>query len=383
MQKNEQLTNQVKELTKLLESAKLYMKVVDFDKAIEMLLVAREESKRSESWQTYLDSVILLIRLYSERLEIENATEIILEVFQLALSGKISLTARFYYVLGMCQYLQEKYSLALENFEKGLALAHIEESTLDKVYNLIGIANAQLERGRVSEASTAIHAGIELAYNREIRELKPHLLLIRSQLSIQLERYEEAKRILDSIRVNDKSSYDGRLSCMVCLCYGQLYMKWKRMDQARTALELGLTLIDRKNLKSLAKCFDSLLEEVNRNETEISELEISFGSPIEISESNLGSINLNSQHILGDLLELLASNLGRPQDKDEIVRKLWKCEYDPLIHDNKIYVTIKRLRQLIEPNPKRPIYLMRSRTGYFLNPNRKILVKTQKKGDIS
>ena len=34
----------------------------------------------------------------------------------------------------------------------------------------------------------------------------------------------------------------------------------------------------------------------------------------------------------------------------------------------KFNVTIRRLRKLLEPNPKKPYYILRTKEGYQLNP---------------
>ena len=53
--------------------------------------------------------------------------------------------------------------------------------------------------------------------------------------------------------------------------------------------------------------------------------------------------------------------------KEYLVENVWKQPYDPSVHDNKIYVTIKRLRKLIEPEYDKPKYLFRAKNGYYFN----------------
>nr|WP_295905720.1 hypothetical protein [uncultured Bdellovibrio sp.] len=47
--------------------------------------------------------------------------------------------------------------------------------------------------------------------------------------------------------------------------------------------------------------------------------------------------------------------------------KVWSQIYDPDLHDNLIYVSIKRLRTLIEPDLESPRYILRDRKGYYFN----------------
>ena len=39
-----------------------------------------------------------------------------------------------------------------------------------------------------------------------------------------------------------------------------------------------------------------------------------------------------------------------------------------MIHDSKVYTSISRLRKLIEPDFKRPRYILNERDGYAFNP---------------
>ena len=67
-----------------------------------------------------------------------------------------------------------------------------------------------------------------------------------------------------------------------------------------------------------------------------------------IVEKQKGCIELKNQFILLDLLKLFLLNPGVSYSKESIIQKVWKQEYLPEVHDNKIYVTIKRLREMIE-----------------------------------
>ena len=73
-----------------------------------------------------------------------------------------------------------------------------------------------------------------------------------------------------------------------------------------------------------------------------------------------------------DLLKLFISKQGEVFSKEFLVEHIWKQDYDPAVHDNKIYVTIKRLRKMIEPDYDRPKYIFRSKNGYFLNKSIKV-----------
>src|SRR5690606_17862702 len=64
----------------------------------------------------------------------------------------------------------------------------------------------------------------------------------------------------------------------------------------------------------------------------------------------------------------LASQPGKIFTKEELVDKIWRESYNPMIHDSKVYTSISRLRKLIEPDFRRPMYILNERDGYAFNP---------------
>jgi DNA-binding response OmpR family regulator len=99
-----------------------------------------------------------------------------------------------------------------------------------------------------------------------------------------------------------------------------------------------------------------------------------------VVEKKLGKVDFKNQFILLDLLRLFCQNQGQVYSKEFLVEQVWKQSYDPSVHDNKIYVTIKRLRKLIEPDFDKPKYIFRAKNGYFMNKSAKILLEKNEEG---
>ena len=95
---------------------------------------------------------------------------------------------------------------------------------------------------------------------------------------------------------------------------------------------------------------------------------------LSIHERSLGDVPIKNQFILLEMLSLFASNQGEIFSKEQLAERIWDQQYDAGVHDNKIYVTIKRLRQLIEPQVDHPKYIFRSRNGYYLNKSARVCV---------
>ena len=95
-----------------------------------------------------------------------------------------------------------------------------------------------------------------------------------------------------------------------------------------------------------------------------------------------GEINLRRQHLLIEILHQIALAHENKEDvdnrqglsKQEIIEKVWKEKYNPEAHDGKLYYNINRVRKLLEPDQKKPTYLLNWRQGYRLAPELKVRV---------
>lgn len=96
-----------------------------------------------------------------------------------------------------------------------------------------------------------------------------------------------------------------------------------------------------------------------------------------LREHDKGYVDFKNQHILLDLTVLFLKNPGTRFSKEDLIEIIWKQVYDPETHDNLIYVSIKRLRFLLEPNSESPKYILRDRQGYYLNSQTQIQFKTR------
>jgi DNA-binding winged helix-turn-helix (wHTH) protein len=87
-------------------------------------------------------------------------------------------------------------------------------------------------------------------------------------------------------------------------------------------------------------------------------------------------VDFGRQALLLNLFEILADQAGKPVGHEELTRLLWDQDYDPTTHDNKIYVSIRRLRELLEPSAVRSTMIVKDRQGYFVPfPIRKLALK--------
>lgn len=96
-----------------------------------------------------------------------------------------------------------------------------------------------------------------------------------------------------------------------------------------------------------------------------------------VREKHLGEIPFHNKFTLMKILLLLAQSPGREYSKEELANQIWEQDYNPLRHDNNIYININRLRKLIEPNPRESRYVMNGSRGYYFNPEMRVNISTK------
>jgi DNA-binding response OmpR family regulator len=162
----------------------------------------------------------------------------------------------------------------------------------------------------------------------------------------------------------------------ITLLYGMAltYKESGETDLARVYLKLAKKSADPASLKYLSRHIESQMGELGVSQND--EYDLIFDALTNsVTEKKKGRVDFKNQFILLDMLRLFMRHPGTVHSKEALVKQVWKQDYDPSIHDNKIYVTIKRLRKLIEPDYDKPKYIFRAKNGYYLNKNTKVLME--------
>ncbi|UXR63821.1 helix-turn-helix domain-containing protein [Bdellovibrio bacteriovorus] len=145
-------------------------------------------------------------------------------------------------------------------------------------------------------------------------------------------------------------------------------------EQHRIYAELALRGISQERAPRIYRLISSLCPEGIKTQETKFDFVIDEAARV-VREKQKGAIDFKNQHILYDLALLFIKNAGQRYSKEDLVETIWHQPYDPELHDNLIYVSIKRLRTLLEPDLESPRYILRDRKGYYFNPQSHIQFK--------
>jgi DNA-binding winged helix-turn-helix (wHTH) protein len=189
-----------------------------------------------------------------------------------------------------------------------------------------------------------------------------------------MKRYDEALELFWKSMESLKSQKNIHMYVSLLYAMGYTHLEAGDPDLARTYLTLAEQIVDPNNFVFLYRRIKEQLKRVSKPDAEAFDLVFENGSN-SVIERKKGRIDFKNQFILLDMLKLFLKNPGEVYSKEALVKAVWKQDYDPSVHDNKIYVTIKRLRQLIEPDFDKPKYIYRAKNGYYLNRNAKVAIQ--------
>ena len=357
-----------------LELGKLYYERCDFGIAIEKIRQAADGFFADKDFEQYLRCENYLLRMYAEREDAEEIRATKERLQDLVLKEGFDLSAKTYYTLGVCGLYKEQRELALEYFQKSLSIALANDSKEDICYAINVLAITYYGLGRYQEALKEIY-NLQIFFQvMDLPDVKISSQILNGHILRKLKKHDQALEVFwecyDLLR-EEKNMF---MYISLLRSLGVTYKDAGEFDMARLYLKLAKRSVDPVNLKYMTRNIESQLKELG--ETGRDEFDLIFDTlSNSVTERKKGRIDFKNQFILLDMLRLFMKQPGVVYSKEVLVKQVWKQDYDPMVHDNKIYVTIKRLRKLIEPDYDKPKYIFRAKNGYYLNKTAKILVQ--------
>jgi tetratricopeptide (TPR) repeat protein len=356
----------------LYEVARLYCDRGDFKLAIEKLKPAAELYESQRDFAGFLNCQNLLLRVFAEMEDTKAINTCKERLQELVIKEKVDLNSKTYYTLALCASYKAQHAVALEYLEKALALALAADDKKDICYAIYGLALVYFTLGRYEDALREIYNLQVFFQVLSLPEMKLSAQVMNGHILRRMGKFEQALEIF-------WQSYDGlktqkNLYMYINLLYamGVTYSESGEIDLGRMYLNLAKKAADPENLKHSHRRIEERLASLG--ERTDGKYDIIFNAASNsVVERKKGRVDFKNQFILLDLLRIFLRNPGEVYTKEALVSAVWRQQYDPRVHDNKIYVTIKRLRRMIEPDFDKPKYIFRAKNGYYLNKNTRVL----------
>jgi tetratricopeptide (TPR) repeat protein len=358
------------------ELATLYRAIGKFDEAKSKFQLALDGFKKTKKMDFYLKCQNALLRLHAEALDYEAINSIKEEIQDFVIKDSLELTSQTYYTLGICAAYKEQAELALDYFGKSLGLAFKDENKEDMCHAIFGIATCYLNQAKLAEALEEIQKLRVFFEVIQLPDLKNATEVLYGLVLCSQKKFEPAIEALWKAYEALKKEHNTATLINVLYALGKTYFSAGKKEEAKLYLRLAHKAVPKKHLIQSLNRITDLLEQLEDDKKLDYDLVLRLEDHA-VLEKNQGSVDFKNQFILLDLLYLFAKQPGKIFTKEDLVKHIWNQDYNPSVHDNKVYVTIKRLRKLLEPDLEKPFYIYRSKNGYFLNQNIKVKIESQ------
>lgn len=357
----------------------------EYTKALSEFERLSERLYRAGDWPRFVESSIYVLRLLAEQEDFKKVDRIEARLRDIEstkasrLAGSVSpkLWSRLHYVLGICHvYRGQQHEAAMDRFRDSIQAAIECDDRSALAWPLYGAATVLYARDRHDDAIRELEKLKTLLSCCPVPEIASsahllHALILRNQGKLD-QALQATWVAFESLR--DQPHLGLYLHTLATL--GTVFSLKNDPNTARLYLDLARRSLKRSEFPRIARIVDEALEKTGGSTKSYDlELNLSNGALVEVRK---GEIKFDGQFILRDLLRVfMEASVARPGatlSKEDLVREVWAEEYRPQSHDNKIYVNIKRLRRLIEPDDGSTEYILRGKLGYYLNPNLRIAI---------
>lgn len=360
--------------SELFDMGKLLGELGDFKASVKKLEEAADGYARSRDHKLYIKCLTLCMRMYAEMEDQKSLRAVKDRLYEYVAREKMDLSSTTYYTLALSASFRSEHAQALEYLEKALALALAEDSKEDMCYAIHGLAAVYRSLGRIEDSLKEIYNLRVFFQVLKLPDLEISSQILNGYILVNLKRYEEALEIFWKAfeAVKTQKNVYTYVSLLFAMAY--TYAESGEVDLAKTYIRLARQMADPENFVFLYRRISELEQKISGKSESNFDLVFNAASN-SVVERKKGKIDFKNQFILLDMLKLFLRNPGEVYSKENLVKAVWKQEYDPSVHDNKIYVTIKRLRQLIEPDFDKPRYIYRAKNGYYLNRNARVAIE--------
>lgn len=369
--------------------AKIYYDKSDFSQAESFFLNALDamDSEGNKVADSFSEIKILgfLIRIASEGMndvKTGKYIEMAEKVIEKLASSLTSFCAEYYYNIGLINNYKGTFKKAEENFLMACRKGREENEPGILAKCFLSLAMNSFSSKKYEESLKYLHQLKELLKVIRKKYLCASMYLFSGKVYCLLGKYSDALESLEKAAETFQEKKCWNLHGYIFLWRGIVYKEQGELDRAALYYKSAMELIDKNLHKKLYNLLKRENEEINDSDVDIYIDCVNR----KIVEKELGVIDFKHRFVLLEILFLLAKNIDVNFGKEELVKFIWKDEYNPLIHDKLIYTSISRLRKLIEPKNirgEKRKYIIRGKDGYAFNPRVKIRFKVEDYDSIS
>lgn len=370
-----------------LELANLYYEKCDFKNALDYLEKTRKESLKFQLYTNYFQAIALLIRIYAEKMEQKKIKELVEEAAKTGIDvdSYPKYAAKIKYNEAVGNIYNNDPKKAQEAFEESFQMAkkHIQTAKLSKgelfdsqkdlLKARFGLASTQFSSDNIEESEEAYkslsidlvklsHEGTD-EFASQLEHLETSILIALGNVYREKKEHRKALDYFWKAHGQIKTHRAWCYYYYVLLGMGRVHFAMGDVNRARTFFDLVEDAMENLELNALK----GILHRENLQAKKAMASIIFDCNKKLIIEKEKGDIHFDRRFILLEIVCLLASHPGRVFSKQEVVETVWKMNYNPLLHDNKVYTSINRIRKLIEADFKSPRYILNERNGYSFN----------------
>lgn len=340
--------------------AKLYLKLLETEKAQVVAEEGLVSLSDSESWARL---AVFLIRLLRDTGQTEQATLRLNELLARPITDETR---------AVIHCLEGQISAEAGDFESARRSFQIAEASAMKAYDGLYASYglcllAYLERDWAYAMSLLRHLEVRIEQDGIEDELRGALYFSMAQVAWELNDRRTVELALEKAREIVRDSRSLWMQVQLLLTEAYLQLAFGETESAEQTLARAQVMLPRGSKLSFGQRI-RILEE---------RLKLMRAQPMLVLCTNgvhaalhwNGRVkDVTKQPQLVKLLEFLGTRTGQVASKEEICQLLWGEDYHPLRHDNKIYVTVRRLRTLLRDCVREFDVILNKDDGYFFQP---------------
>ncbi len=371
----------------LLRRGNLRIEKCELKEAGRFFELALERAKSLRDSRSVSDSLGRLLR-YSSDLGDETQTQKWVNELEIYLAqDDVKLTPQVWYCKGIVAFRNAQYKKAQILFHRYWREVEAEENALSKISG----AMADLEQGKENlraRAQALLALGVVAQAQGKLKRARYLSEVILKYAEIERPRGILTAAYLMLCRIAERTGETAvaRSWCQKAFAesvaehnwYHYLYVLYgfariTRLEQDYVQARFFLDLLEKAVVKDE---FRNLRNEIaeERVKLNLNRVDLEIDLNRSLVRTREGEVNLRRQHLLIEMLHQLALSHAQGLSKAEMIERIWKETYNPESHDGKLYYNINRIRKLVEPDQKKPQYLLNWRQGYRLAPELKIRI---------